>query len=457
MKSEDTDTQINNNAAKEANFDGLVGPTHNYAGLALGNLASIQNKDIISNPRKAALEGLTKMRFVMSLGVPQAIIPPHERPNLNLLRRLGFKGSDHSILEEAYHQERRLFRGAFSSSSMWAANAATVSASSDTMDNRLHITPANLITHFHRAQEPEMAYHFFNKVFSDKSKFAVHLPLPSTPEVSDEGAANHCRFVTEYGEQGVELFVYGKEGLVQHNIQTHFPFRQTKEASIAIARLHQLQTNKTIFVKQNPLIIEQGIFHNDVISLSNQNVFLFHEEAFVDVGNVIEELKEKFQNALYLIPISSKEFTVTDAVQTYLFNSQLITKSNGSMMLLVPEECHASERASYVLTRIVGEDNPIKSYTYVDCSESMKNGGGPACLRLRIVLTKEEQEAALSSVFLTEKLYERLVRWINKYYRDRLSEKDLLDPLLLDESRNALSELTDILKLGNLYAFQQDL
>ena len=48
--------------AREFNFDGLVGPSHNYAGLSFGNVASFSNVKSASNPKQAALQGLAKMR-----------------------------------------------------------------------------------------------------------------------------------------------------------------------------------------------------------------------------------------------------------------------------------------------------------------------------------------------------------------------------------------------------------
>lgn len=44
----------------ELNMDGLVGPTHNYAGLAPGNIASLNYASVASNPQAAALQGLKK-------------------------------------------------------------------------------------------------------------------------------------------------------------------------------------------------------------------------------------------------------------------------------------------------------------------------------------------------------------------------------------------------------------
>ena len=78
----------------------------------------------------------------------------------------------------------------------------------------------------------------------------------------------------------------------------------------------------------------------------------------------------------------------------------------------------------------------------------MHNGGGPACARLRVVLTEAEIAACKPSVFLTEQLYATLVAWVKKHYRDRLSPAELSDPELLKESREALHELNAILHLG---------
>src|SRR5215475_8689569 len=112
-------------AAREINFDGLVGPTHHYAGLSSGNLASEGHAGEVSNPRAAALQGLEKMRFVAGLGVGQAILPPQPRPDIGLLRRLGFEGTDGAVLARARRSAPELLSAASSASAMWVANAAT--------------------------------------------------------------------------------------------------------------------------------------------------------------------------------------------------------------------------------------------------------------------------------------------------------------------------------------------
>src|SRR3546814_10240244 len=76
-------------ALTEINFDGIVGPSHNYAGLSLGNLASTRNAGQVSRPRAAALEGLAKMQANLALGLAQGIFVPHPRPNHAWLAELG--------------------------------------------------------------------------------------------------------------------------------------------------------------------------------------------------------------------------------------------------------------------------------------------------------------------------------------------------------------------------------
>lgn len=437
----------------EVNFDGLVAPTHNYAGLSYGNIASLHHAKTISNPKEAALQGLSKMRVLMRLGIPQAVLPVHNRPNLQILRTLGFEGSDNNILQEAYKKAPHIFLAAFSSSSMWTANAATVSPSADTQDHLLHFTPANLLTHFHRATESHFTYRILKKIFSDERKFKVHTPLPSVLQLADEGAANHLRFCEYYGKSGVEVFVYGRRGFAweENHSPMKYPARQTLEAQLAISRRHHLLPDQVIFAKQNSAVIEQGVFHNDVISMGNQTVFIYHEEAFVNTPEIVQQLKEKMKNDFYLIPISRKELRIEEAVQTYLFNSQLVTKEDGSMVLIAPLECQGNKRAMSVISRIMEEENPIKETIFVDCRQSMQNGGGPACLRLRVVLSRAELDACLASVFLNEVLYNRLVDWVKRHYRERLAPSDLLDPALLQESRQALAELAIILGLDDIY------
>lgn len=445
-------------AADEINFDGLIGPTHNFSGLSYGNVASIENKNKASNPKKAALQGLAKMHKLFCLGIKQAVLPPQERPFIPIMRALGYSGSDIQILENVWKSSPSLFQACTSSSCMWAANAATTSPSADTNDHRVHFTPANLITKFHRSFEAMATALVLRKIFDHPAHFMHHPPLPPHLDFADEGAANHIRFGSGYGQKGVHLFVYGKKAHDSSASPKKFPARQSEEASKAIARLHQLNPSRVVFAQQSPKAIDAGVFHNDVISTGNQNVFFYHEKAFVNTDEIVQEIRIKLeadQAAPVLIPITEQELSLEETVSTYLFNSQLVTLPNGTMALIAPQECQESARVqTFFLALLKKEGHPIKEIIYQDLRESMQNGGGPACLRLRVVLNQKEQSAMLPSVLLTESLYQRLVKWVEKHYRESLASRDLIDPQLLKETRNALDELTDILKLGPIYPFQ---
>lgn len=440
--------------AKEYNFDGLVGPTHNYAGLSLGNVASLKNAQGESNPKQAALEGLAKMKALHDLGMPQAVLAPMERPDVHTLRELGFSGTDTEVLAKTSRQAPEILIACSSASSMWTANACTVSPSADTADKRLHITPANLSNKFHRSIEHPTTGRILQAIFSNEDYFAHHTALPSGDHFGDEGAANHSRFCTEYGEPGVEFFVFGKYAFDERKpMPKRFPARQTYEASQAIARLHGLADDNVVYAQQAPDTIDAGVFHNDVIAVANAQVLFCHEQAFYEQQSVYAELKSKFPQ-LEIIEVPTAKVAVEDAVTTYLFNSQLINHPDKGMVLIAPSECLANQAVSDYLQELIASDNAINDVQVFQVQQSMKNGGGPACLRQRIVLTEAEQQATNQTVFMSEDRYIELCNWVNKHYRDRLTAQDLADPQLLEESRKALDELTTMLNLGDVYPFQ---
>ena len=446
--------------AHEVNFDGIVGPTHNYGGLAYGNIASIQHRYTTSSPRSAALQGFAQMKLLSDLGLKQAVLPPHERPALQAARELGYSGPDTRIPEKLAKEAPFLLASLYSSSAMWAANAATVSPGPDTADGRVHFTPANLVSQFHRSLEAEFTATVLKRIFTDDGLFAHHPPLPGGWQVSDEGAANHTRLCASYGDAGVELFVYGRDSFNQaQSLPSAFPARQSLEASKAVIRLHKLDERRVVLAKQNPAAIDAGVFHNDVISVGNGNVFLHHSLAFEHSGRISDDLRRVFSaccnGELMTIEVSPDELSLEEAVRTYIFNSRLLTLPDNSMCLIAPAESEEHPRAKAVIYRIVAEENPIRSALFVDVRQSMQNGGGPACLRLRVVLTEREMTAAHQGVFFTDTLYEKLVDWVKRHYREELRLEDLADPALIDECRSALDQLTYILRIGSIYEFQK--
>ena len=440
---------------REYNFDGLVGPSHNYAGLSFGNVASFSNVKSASNPRQAALQGLAKMRALAARGFAQALLPPQDRPNFRLLRSIGFTGSDAEVLARAYKESPVILACAYSASPMWTANAATVSPSADTVDGRVHFTAANLNNKLHRAFEHGQSARSLRAIFGDEHHFAVHDALPSTPAFGDEGAANHTRLGSTHGAPSVELFVYGRvEFDPSAPSPKRYPARQTLEASQAVARLHGLDAKRTVYVQQNPDVIDQGVFHNDVIAVGNGNVLFYHEQAFADEEGSLSQLRRALADAgagLTAVRVDTGQVPITDAVTSYLFNSQLLTKEDGRMALVIPQECQENKAVSRYLDSLVAGDAPIDELIHFDLRQSMRNGGGPACLRLRVALTEREARAMHQGVIMTEALYHRLVAWVEKHYRDHLEPSDLADPQLALEVHAALEELTVILNLPGLY------
>jgi succinylarginine dihydrolase len=440
----------------ETNFDAIPGPTHNYAGLSVGNLASLAHTNQPSNPKQAALEGLAKMKFVADLGVSQAVLPPHERPDVWTLKRLGFSGSDAQVLDAA-RKYPALLAACGSASAMWAANAATVSPSADTGDGRVHFTPANLITQFHRSLEPATTAAVLKAMFADESAFAHHDPLPASPHFADEGAANHTRLCPAHGQRGLEIFAFGRRAFAGNpSAPARFPARQTLEASESVARLHGLDPDHVLFLQRNPAAIDAGAFHNDVVAVGNLNVLLYHASAFT--GFQPDQIRSRLQKdecPLKFIEVPESQVPLGDAISSYLFNSQLVSLPDDAMALIAPTESRDNPRTREFLDGLLAGNTPIRQVHFVDVRQSMNNGGGPACLRLRVVLTDRERSLVNPAVFLTDALYESLQQWINRHYRDRLTPGDLADPKLLDESRRALDELTRALKLGSIYPFQR--
>jgi succinylarginine dihydrolase len=406
---------------REINFDGIIGPSHNYSGLSFGNIASATNKGHISHPRAAALQGLEKMRHNLRLGLAQGIFLPHPRPDRAWLAELG------TTVEEV---PASLRPAAFSASAMWAANAATVSPAPDTADGRCHLTAANLRTMAHRSHEWPATLAQLRLAFADERHFAVHSPVPGT--FGDEGAANHMRLCVHHGAPGVEVFVYGQKGGA-------FPVRQNVEASRAVARFHRLDPDRTLFVCQSEEAIAAGAFHNDVVAVANENVLFAHEQAFEGRPSFYAELKRLIPE-VEIVEVPAAAVTLEDAISSYLFNAQLVTLPEGGMALIVPEEARETPSVWRWLQEMLAGNGPIRRVLVVDVRQSMANGGGPACLRLRVVA----EPAAVDPRFLVDEAkLDRIGAVIAREWPERIAPEDLLKPQLwtrMESARAALHE-----------------
>lgn len=443
--------------AVEANFDGLVGPTHNYGGLAEGNLASARNQGRTSSPRAAVIEGLEKMLRLHKAGFVQGVMPPQERPWIEGLRAAGFTGTDAQVYERAWRDAPDIARNMLSASPMWAANAATVSPSADTRDGRLHFTPANLITTLHRSIEGPQTEAALRALFPDAARFAVHAPLPAQGVFADEGAANHVRLCAEHGAAGVEILVHGRAGFEPYD--GRFPARQTREACEAIERAHGLSAERTVHIRQAKRAIEGGAFHNDVVCVGCGPVLFFHEYAFEDKDAALNAIRRAAEGVFepIFVEVPEAEVPLTDAISSYLFNSQLLMwPGEDRLVLLAPQETEETASTRAYCERMVAGNGPIGRVEYADVRQSMRNGGGPACLRLRVVLSEAERDAVNANVMMDEALFDALKRWAERYYREALPVRDLADPALIEESRAALDALTELLGLGSdFYLFQR--
>ncbi|MEA2999595.1 MAG: succinylarginine dihydrolase [Sphingomonadales bacterium] len=415
-------------AVTEINFDGVIGPSHNYSGLSLGNLASSTHKGLVSQPRAAALQGLAKMRHNVRLGLAQGLLLPHRRPDRAWLAELG------TSIEEV---PASLRPAAFSASAMWAANAATVSPAPDTADGRCHLTVANLRTMAHRSHEWPETLAQLRLAFADKSAFAVHPPVPAT--FGDEGAANHMRLSTAHAEPGVEVFVYGARGGA-------FPVRQHEEASRAVARCHGLEPERCLFVCQSEQAIAAGAFHNDVVAVANEHVLFAHELAFDDRRGFYTELKHLLPE-VEIVEVPAGAVSLEAAIRSYLFNAQLVTMPAGGMALILPEEARETPGVRDWLQHLVEGNGPIRELFFVDVHQSMANGGGPACLRLRVVA----DPATIDPRFLVDETkLDRLAEVVEAQWPEAIAPADLLEPALwarMDQARRVLLEALELEEL----------
>ena len=435
----------------EINFDGLIGPTHNYAGLSQGNLASQKHLNKTSNPKAAALQGLDKMRLIMDQGIPQGFFLPHERPHLMTLRAIGFGGTDEEVINQAAKKNPALLKNVYSASSMWAANAATFSPSIDSYDQNIHITPANLNSMFHRSIEHEFTKTQLELMFGGVAK--VHDPIKNISWYGDEGAANHLRVSAQHLKPGFQIFVYGSSAFEIHR---GIIARQAEEISQAVSTQHQLDPERVLFLRQNKQAINSGSFHNDIVSLANEEVFIFHQEAFADrveLERVLHQLKDHVKG-FHPIEILSKDISLDDLVSSYLLNSQLITVKNNEMMMLLPEEVQNHGNCMKWLEEIKSS-SPIKRLEFVDIHQSMMNGGGPACLRFKAVVNSDELDKINKKFLLSPEKLINLRALVSKHYRDRINPDDLLDIKLMEESYLFLDELTQLLGIGSIYSFQK--
>jgi succinylarginine dihydrolase len=289
----------------------------------------------------------------------------------------------------------------------------------------------------HRSQEWPDTLKQLQLAFADRAHFAVHGPVP--PTFGDEGAANHMRLCPSHQEAALEVFVYGRGG-------TRFPARQHEQSSRIVARKHGLDPDRVIFVEQNPNAIAAGSFHNDVVAVANEYVLFTHELAFADPAGTYDAIRAKCPSA-QIVEVPATSVSLEEAISSYLFNAQLVTPPSGEMTLVVPSECRDSARVWNWLQEMLAGNGPIRHVNVVDVRQSMANGGGPACLRLRVVA----DPAAIDPRFLLDPAKaEVMEQVISKHWPEQIDTGDIGNETLAESIRTARSGLLEALDLSEL-------
>jgi succinylarginine dihydrolase len=428
----------------EVNIDSIIGPTHHYGGLSYGNKASMSSKYLRSNPKQAALQGLEKMEILVSLGIPQFVLPPQIRPDFSQVKQMGLLGTDEELIESCNDLSNSLLSSVFSSSYMWLANAGHFTPSCDALDNRAHFTPSNFSTQFHRVLEISGHETQLSQLFNATVK--MHLAI--SPMFSDEGAANDTRLCSPDFKKGISLFVYGKE----FNDQTHtaYPFRQDKEAYLELIKSHKLDSKKIVLAKQSKQAINKGVFHNDVISVGYKDTFLCHEFAFEDQENVLKNLQETYQaqtnDVLKVHVVADKQISLEDCVSSYIFNSQLVETTKDGLIMISPINCEQMPYIKKYIDTVLIPNTKINKCIYLNLQESMRNGGGPACLRLRVLMKYDDYLNLNSSYKLTYNKINDLKEIITKTYPEDLSVAGFSNLEMLKTIYHANSCILDYFK-----------
>ncbi len=433
---------------EELQLDGIIGPTHHFGGLGVGNVASLQSRWRPSHPRSAALEGCSKMDRVAALGVPQFFLPPLARPDWSFLARVGFAGGRSEVLKRCGAEYPQLLSAAYSSSFMWTANAATTAPASDTTDGKARAVIANLCSSLHRGMEADGRHAQLAAILYGRAGIEVESGLPSVNPLRDEGAANHMRLCgpSRHSQKaGLHVFVHEPVVISEQTVAPKYASRQGSLASRVVASRLRLPESHCVFLEQTQAAIDFGVFHNDVIATSHRNVLIYHRDAFVDSDRAVEEICSRFRHLigeeLIALEVSRRALPLEEAVRTYLFNSQIVTRSDEAMQMVCPEQCRDSDATQQLIHGWIGDPSiPIAGVDYVPLSESMANGGGPACLRLRWTDSDGRLASAMQRYRWSEENSERVRAWITKGYAECLTFDDFTRIEFAEHATNAIEQ-----------------
>jgi succinylarginine dihydrolase len=201
-----------------------------------------------------------------------------------------------------------------------------------------------------------------------------------------------------------------------------------------------------MFVEQSEEAIAAGAFHNDVVAVANEHVLFAHEKAFADRSALVVNC-ERLVPGFELVEVPDAEVPLADAISSYLFNAQLVTPPDSEMTLVVPEEARETPSVWTWLQRHLVGNGPIRRVQVVDVRQSMANGGGPACLRLRVAADADRVDPRF---LVDEAKLDRLSAVIAQHWPEEIANADLTSESLIGTVERARAALLDALELGEL-------
>jgi succinylarginine dihydrolase len=219
-----------------------------------------------------------------------------------------------------------------------------------------------------------------------------------------------------------------------------------EQSEKAIARLHRLDPDRVIFAEQSAEAIAAGAFHNDVVAVANERVLFAHEQAFADKTGLVDA-QERLVPGFEYVEVAAAEVPLADAIRSYLFNAQLVTPPGGDPTLILPSEARETASVWRWVERHLAGNGPIRRVEVVDVRQSMANGGGPACLRLRVVA---DPQAVDPRFLVDEARLDRIAEAVSEHWPAEIAIDQLQQPALIADIERARLALLDVLGLSEL-------
>jgi succinylarginine dihydrolase len=184
------------------------------------------------------------------------------------------------------------------------------------------------------------------------------------------------------------------------------------------------------------------------VAVANEQLLFTHEQAFADKDAFYADLRAALP-CVDIIEVPASAVSLSDAIKSYLFNAQLVTLPDGGMALILPTEARDTPSVWTWLEQMIASNGPIRQLVPVDVRQSMANGGGPACLRLRVVA----DPADIDPRFLVDEAeLDGIATIVSQYWPESIAPQDLSDTRLIARIEQSWLTLVDHLQLsGDLF------